>query len=110
MTRTELSKNREVASNLYEKLTSYDAFLFIYMYRDLAGTMAKTTKLLQSRDIRIRDVGRWIMNLCERLKGNYTQGSDVPTALLGDGTADDITSELFGKNGRLSTFIFEHNF
>ena len=34
-----------------QKLTSYDAFLCIYMYRDLAGTMAKTTKLLQSRDI-----------------------------------------------------------
>jgi|SRR5579859_4729972 len=53
MARGESSKDREVASDLYERLTSYDAFLFIQMYRDLAGTMAKTTRLLQNRDIRI---------------------------------------------------------
>ena len=101
-TRSESSKDRELASKLYEKLTSYEAFLFIHLYRDFTGTMAKVTKLLQSRDIRIRDVGRWIMSLCEKLKGNYPKDSNVPTALLGNGTFDDIMVELFGENGKLS--------
>ena len=110
--KSKLSKDKELATKLYEKLTSYDAFLFIHMYRDLTGTMARTTKLLQNKDIRIRDVGRRILNLCERLKGNYPEGSDVPTALLGDGTMDDIMKELFEQNGRLlmavSSLIFRH--
>ena len=101
-TRSESSKDRELASKLYEKLTSYETFLFIHLYRDLTGTMAKVTKLLQSRDIRIRDVGHWIMSLCEKLKGNYPKDSDVPTALLGDGTFDDIMVELFGENSKPS--------
>ena len=42
------------------------------------------------------------MSLCEKLKGNYPKDSDVPTALLGDGTFDDIMVELFGENGKLS--------
>jgi hypothetical protein len=42
-TRSESSKDRELASKLYEKLTSYEAFLFIHLYRDLTGTMAKVT-------------------------------------------------------------------
>lgn len=94
-TKSESSKDRELATKLYEKLTSYNAFLFIHMYRDLIGTMARITKFLQNKDIRIRDVGRWILNLCERLKGNYSESSDVPTALLGDGTTDTIMKELF---------------
>ena len=104
MAQGESSKDKEVASNLYERLTSYDAFLFIHMYRDLAGTMAKTTRLLQNRDIWIHDVGHWIMNLCEMLKRNYAQDSDEPTVLLGAGTADEIIGEMFGQNGTLLSF------
>ena len=96
--RSESTKDKQTAKDLYEKLTSYDIFLFIHMYRDLAGTMAKTSRLLQYKDIRIRDVGRWVMNLCGKLKANYPESSDLPTALLGDGTADDIMSELFGED------------
>ena len=113
LTRTESSKDRELASNLYEKLTSYDVFLFIYMYRDLAGTMARTTLLLQNRDIRIRDVGHWIMNLCERLKGNYPQGSDVPTdvslALTSAVGRHEISLEKNLKNRKNKATNFHSN-
>lgn len=82
-----------VAIDLYEKLTSYDTFLFIFFYKDLAATMAKTSKQLQFRDNRIRDVGRRIMGLCTKLKTNYPE---TPTPLIDEGLADDIMSELFG--------------
>jgi hypothetical protein len=98
-TKSETTEHKAQATALYARLTSYDAFLFIHMYRDLAGTMARTTKFLQNKDIRIRDVGRAIMRLCGNLKGNYPEGSNVPTALLGDGTTDTIMQELFGQNG-----------
>ncbi len=65
------------------------------MYQDLAKMMAKTTKFLQLKDIQIHDVGRRIMTLFERLKGNYPESSDIPIPLLGDGTLDEIMSELF---------------
>jgi hypothetical protein len=112
-TKTEMAEHKAQATALYVRLTSYDAFLFIHMYRDLAGTMARTTKFLQNRDIRIRDVGRAIMRLCQKLKGNYPEGSDVPTALLGDGTTDTVMQELFGKNGTFpiafSRLIFRYS-
>ena len=38
---------RLVEKDLYEKLTSYETFLFIFFYKDLATTMAKTSKQLQ---------------------------------------------------------------
>lgn len=99
----ESAKDKELATKLYEKLTSYDAFLFIYMYRDLAGTMARTSKLLQAKDIQIRDVGRVILNVCGKLKTRYPEDSDRITPLLGlDGTMDTILKELFGSNGSLS--------
>ena len=104
--RSELSKDRKVASKLYEKLTSYEAFLFIHLYRDLTGTIAKTTKLLQSKDIRIRNVERWIMTLYERLKGNYPEASNLPTPLLRDSTFDEIINELFDENGILLSSIY----
>ena len=70
--------------------------------------MAKTSRLLQLKDIRIRDVGRWILSLCGKLKTNYSETSHVPTVLLGDGKIDDIMSELFGEdmNGK---FPISHN-
>jgi hypothetical protein len=40
----EPADKRLLASDLYDKLTSYDIFLFIFFYKDLAATMAKTSK------------------------------------------------------------------
>ena len=60
--------------------------------------MAKTSKQLQFKDIRIRDVGRRILSLCIKLKTNYSETSRTPTPLLDEGSADDIMSELFGKD------------
>lgn len=94
----EAADKRLQASDLYDKLTSYEIFLFIFFYKDLAAIMARTSKQLQFRDIRIRDVGSRILSLCTNLKTNYPEGSQTPTLLLGDGTADDIMCELFGKN------------
>lgn len=87
-----------IAIDLYNKLTSYDIFMFIFFYKDLAATMAKTSRQLQYQDIRIRDVGRRIMGLCTKLKTNYPEASQTPTPLLDEGSADDIMSELFGKD------------
>ena len=94
----EQADKKLIAKDLYEKLTSYDTFLFIFFYRDLAATMARTSKQLQFRDIRIRHVGRRIMSLCAKLKTNYPETSQTPTPLLDEGSADDIMSELFRKN------------
>jgi len=96
--RSESAKDKGIAKDLYERLTDYETFLFIYMYRDLASTMAKVSKLLQEQNIRIRDVGRRIVNLCHRLKTNYSESSDVPTQLLGDGATDEILKQLFEGN------------
>ena len=60
--------------------------------------MAKTSKLLQLKDIWIRDVRRRILCLCTKLKTNYSETSHTPTLLLGKGSADDIMSELFGND------------
>lgn len=97
-TSSELKKDRQTAADLYRQLTTYDTFLFIFLYRDLAATMAKTSKLLQLKDIRIRDVGRQITSLCKRLEINYPETTFVPTPLLGEGVADDIIYELFGTD------------
>ena len=86
------------AHALYDKLTSYETFLFIFFYKDLATTMARTSKQLQSKDIRIRDVGSRVLSLCTKLKVNYLEMSRTPTLLLEDGAADDIMSELFGQD------------
>jgi hypothetical protein len=95
----EPANKRLQARDLYEyKLTSYDIFLFIFFYKDLATTIVRTSKQLQSRDIRIRDVGSQILSLCAKLKVNYSETSRTPTSLLEEGAADDIMSELFGKD------------
>jgi hypothetical protein len=78
----EAAEKRLQASELYKKLTLYDIFLFIFFYKELAATMAKTCKQLQLRDIRIRDVGSRILSLCSKLKTNYPEGSQVPTYYL----------------------------
>ena len=94
----ESAAKKLLASDLYDKLTSYDIFLFIFFHKDLAATMVKTSKQLQLRDIRIRDVGYRILSLCTKLKINYSEISQTPMLLLGEGAADDIMSELFGKD------------
>ena len=104
----ESAKDRHIGADLYERLTSYDTFLFIFLYRDLAATMAKTSRLLQLKDIRIHDVERRILSLCGKLKTNYSETSHVPTVLLDDSKTDDVMSELFGEdmNGK---FPIGHN-
>ena len=94
----EKQEKKLLAIDLYGKLTSYDIFMFIFFYRDLAATMAKTSKQLQFKDIRIRDVGRRILSLCIKLKTNYSETSRTLIPLLDEGSADDIMSELFGKD------------
>jgi hypothetical protein len=60
--------------------------------------MARTSKQLQSRDIRVRDVKSRILSLCTKLKVNYSETSRTPTLLLEEGAVDDIMSELFGQD------------
>jgi hypothetical protein len=100
ISKSESTKEKELALSLYEKLTSYNAFLFIHLYRDLAGIMARTTRLLQSQNLQIRDVGRFILNLCTSLKINYSEDFLLPTEMLGDGVTDNVIDELFGKAGK----------
>ena len=85
----ESAEKKQLAIELYEKLTSYDIFMFIFFYKDLAGIMARTLKQLQFKDIRIRDVGRRILNLCTKLRTNYPETSRTPTPLLDDRLATD---------------------
>ena len=106
-TRGESAKDRQTARDLYHKLSSYDKFTFIYMYRDLASFMAKTTKLLQQKHIQIRDVGRRMLILYETLKTNYPPWSNVPTKMLGDAQTDEIMDQLFDGNadGTVSAIV-----
>jgi hypothetical protein len=96
---SESQKDKDVAADLYNRLTSYDVFLFIHFYRDLAGTMAYTTRQLQRQDLRIQEVERMILSLCEHLEVDYDENSEVPVEMLGDGTADNVIAELFVDNG-----------
>jgi hypothetical protein len=101
--------SRETAANLYQRLTSYDNFCFIWLYRDLAESMARTSKSLQARSITIRDVGRLVMNLRETLKSSYPKDSLVPRALVGTAEANNILSELFGDDLNGTFQILEEN-
>jgi hypothetical protein len=62
------------AADLYRDLTSYENFLFFFFYRDIAESMAITSKKLQHQDLQIPDVARIIIDLRERLKINYPDG------------------------------------
>lgn len=83
---------------MYQRLTSYDNFLFIFLYRDLTEQLAITSKWLQEKKLKIRDVGRRILNLNERLIGSYPAGSVVPVLLINTGKADAVLKELFGED------------
>ena len=96
--RTESAKDRKTAADLYRDLTTYDNFLFLFFYRELASIMARTSQLLQAKDIQVRDVGRRIMTLCGRLYADYDSESLIPKDLTGDGEADNIMRELFGED------------
>jgi hypothetical protein len=91
-------KNRDVAADLYQRLTSFDNFLFIFLYRDLTEQLAITSKWLQEKKLMIRDVGRRILNLNERLIGSYPAGSVVPVPLINTGKADVVLKDLFGED------------
>jgi hypothetical protein len=91
-------KNRNVAADLYQRLTSYDNFLFIFLYRDLTEQLAITSKWLQEKKLMIRDVGRRILNLNERLIGSYPAGSVVPVPLINTGKANVVLKDLFGED------------
>jgi len=91
-------KSRETAVSLYEQLTSYETLLFIWFYRDLAEVMARSSKQLQERAVTIHDVGRIVLNLQEKLKGSYPEGSLIPRAVIGSGEADNVLHSLFGSD------------
>lgn len=93
-----IKANREIAADLYQRLTSYDNFLFIFLYRDLTEQLAITSKWLQEKKLTIRDVGRRILNLNERLISSYPVGSVVPVSLINTGKADAVLRDLFGED------------
>ena len=91
-------KHRKSAIDLYEHLTSYDTFLFIFYYRDLVSMMSKSLKLLQAKDIQIHEVGYCIRNLCGKLVSNYPKDSPVLIDMNGDTEVDNIMADLFEKD------------
>ena len=93
-----IKANRDTAADLYQRLTSYDNFLFIFLYRDLTEQPAITSKWLQEKKLTIRDVGRRILNLNERLISSYPVGSVVPVPLINTGKADAVLRDLFGED------------
>jgi hypothetical protein len=94
----ETASNKRTAIELYDRLTSYDTFLFIFLYNELAWTLSRYSMRLQLKDIQIRMVGRSIMSLCSRLQVNYSRESLVPIQMLGTGTSDVIMNELWGED------------
>jgi len=97
-TRKETKQNKDFAANLYQRLTAYNTFLFIFLYRDLTDQLAITSKWLQERAITIRDIGRRILNLNERLIGSYPEDSLVPVPVIDIGKAHKVLKELFGED------------
>ena len=98
MTINSKKETREHAAGLYNDLTDYNNFMFIFYYKEVAETIAITTKKLQYRDIQISDVGRYVLDLCRILKKNYPQNSRHPEELMAKGYADKIVVELFGED------------
>jgi hypothetical protein len=94
----ESASNKKTAAELYDRLTSYDTFLFIFLYNELAWTLSRYSLQLQAKDVQVRTVGRIIMSLCSRLQGNYSEASPVPVEMLGTGRSDVIMNELWGDD------------
>ena len=89
---------RRSTFDLYERLTSYDTFIFIFLYNELAWIMARYSQQLQAKDIQIRDVGRNIVSLCRRLESNYPLDSSLPVTMLDTDMSDEIMEELMGND------------
>ena len=70
----------------------------MFYYKEVAETMAITTKKLQYRDIQISDVGWYVLELRWILKKNYPQNSRHPEELMAKGYVDKIVVELFGED------------
>ena len=94
----ESASNKKIVLDLYERLTSYNTFVFIFLYNEFAWTMARYSQQLQAKDIQIRDVGRNIVSLCRRLESNYSLNSSFLVAMLGTDMSDEIMEELLGND------------
>ena len=89
---------RETAQKLYDQLTNYDTFLFLFYYEQVTDIMATTSKQLQKRQLEISDVGRNIVGLINKLNVFFPQDSIEQEELMGNGTAYEIMKELFQDN------------
>jgi len=87
--------HQKKATDLYQRLTDYDTFLFIHFYRDLTQRMSFTSKQLQSKDLEISYIAKHIRALSKRLERHYPSNFDYPVDLLGDGHTEDLIRELF---------------
>jgi len=87
--------HQKKVTDLYQRLTDYDTFLFIHFYRDLTQRMSFTSKQLQSKDLEVSHIARHIRTLSKRLKRHYPSNCDYPADLLGDGHTDNLIRELF---------------
>jgi hypothetical protein len=60
--------------------------------------MARISKLLQARDITVRDVSRIISNLRIKLDESYLKDSLIPEALIGIAHSHTVMTGLFGDD------------
>ena len=86
---------RRNAGQLYHDLTTYDYFLFFFIYRDVTLSFTRISKQLQARDIQISGVGRYISVLHKCLKSFYSEDQEFRGELHGDGHAEALMHELF---------------
>ena len=86
---------RKNTHQLYHDLTTYEHFLFLFFYRDVTVLLARTSKQLQSKNLQISDVGRYISILHKRLETFYSDDQEFPGELIGEGHAEALMQELF---------------
>jgi hypothetical protein len=85
-------------------MTDYDNLVFAFIWCDLAKYMGFHAKRLQEKNIQVSDVGRSITSLCNRLKTEYTKGSEFPATLpFVDGYGNHILQQLFAENAQSIT-------
>ena len=87
--------HQKKVTDLYQRLTDYDTFLFIHFYRDLTKRMSITSKQLQSKDLEISHIAKHILALSKRLERHYPSNCDYHADLLGDGHTENLIRELF---------------
>ena len=84
------------AAELYRDLTSYENFLFFFLYRDFTEIMAIASKQLQARDLQISDVARNIIDLRTKLEVVYSKNIFFPeTVTVSARNGNNILAELF---------------